>query len=246
MDVLINELESSGIGCKFYDNYVGCLVYADDIILLSPSQYGMQTLLNICSNFAIKFDLKYNVKKSFAMRVGKRYKKACEYLKLDNEILQYVNEIKYLGVTIKSSTKFVVNFDIFKRKFYRSFNAIYSKSKTNNSELVSVQLMQSYCLPMIWYSIEALKPTKTVALSLDNSVNMALGKIFNTYDSNVINEIRLQLNIANTLDINKDRSIKFLKKLILNDSKLIDLYKFTAYNDHGCRIISDNHFNFYL
>ena len=246
MDVLINELESSGIGCKFYDNYVGCLVYADDIILLSPSQYGMQTLLNICSNFAIKFDLKYNVKKSFAMRVGKRYKKACEYLKLDNEILQYVNEIKYLGVTIKSSTKFVVNFDIFKRKFYRSFNAIYSKSKSNNSELVSVQLMQSYCLPMIWYSIEALKPTKTVALSLDNSVNMALGKIFNTYDSNVINEIRLQLNIANTLDINKDRSIKFLKKLILNDSKLIDLYKFTAYNDHGCRIISDNHFNFYL
>ena len=76
MDVLINELESSGIGCKFYDNYVGCLVYADDIILLSPSQYGMQTLLNICSNFAIKFDLKYNVKKSFAMRVGKRDRKS--------------------------------------------------------------------------------------------------------------------------------------------------------------------------
>ena len=110
----------------------------------------------------------------------------CESVALDNEKIKYVNEIKYLGITIKNGSQFHVNCDHFKRKFYRSFNAIYCKSKANNSELVSAQLMQSYCMPMIFYSIEALKLNKSVAESLDNSINMALSKIFNTYDSTII------------------------------------------------------------
>ena len=238
MDSLINDLHLSGFGCRVYDKFVGCLAYADDIVLLSPTLCGMQNMLNICSNFAINFDLKFNVNKSFSMRIGKRHKKACERLILNNELLEYVCELKYLGITIKSSSKFDVNFDPFKRKFYRSFNAIYSKSKANNSELVSVQLMYSYCMRMIWYSIEALKLTKTIAVSLDNSVNMALSKIFNTYDSAIISEVRVHLNIDKSADINKNRSIKFLNKLMNNNNELCDLYKYAAYYEHSISMFS--------
>ena len=61
MDSLINDLHLSGFGCRVYDKFVGCLAYADDIVLLSPTLCGMQNMLNICSNFAINFDLKFNV-----------------------------------------------------------------------------------------------------------------------------------------------------------------------------------------
>ena len=33
-----------------------------------------------------------------------------------------------------------------KVKFYRAFNSVYARSKAANSELVTVQLMKSYCL----------------------------------------------------------------------------------------------------
>ena len=32
--------------------FVGCILYADDIVLLSPSCFGLQKLLNICEQFA--------------------------------------------------------------------------------------------------------------------------------------------------------------------------------------------------
>jgi len=41
IDVLIQRLKKLGLGCKLHNNYYGCLVYADDIILLSHSVGAM-------------------------------------------------------------------------------------------------------------------------------------------------------------------------------------------------------------
>ena len=43
---------------------VGCILYADDIILLSCSYYGMQKMVNICSVYGIQWDIKFNSMKS--------------------------------------------------------------------------------------------------------------------------------------------------------------------------------------
>ena len=37
-------------------------------------------------------------------------------------------------------------------RFYRFFNSIYAKTRGANSELVTVELMKSYCLPFILYA----------------------------------------------------------------------------------------------
>ena len=80
----------------------------------------------------------------------------CLPLRLSGKILEYVNEIKYLGITINANYFFDVNYGIMKGKFYKSFNAIYYKCKSNDCELVAVQLMQSYCVPLLVYAIEAM------------------------------------------------------------------------------------------
>ena len=64
MDTLIKRLRSSGLGCKIVDKYYGCLVYADDILLLSYTASAMRAMLQICDEFAIDFDLKFNSSKS--------------------------------------------------------------------------------------------------------------------------------------------------------------------------------------
>ena len=67
--------------------------------------------------------------------------------------------------------------DNVKMKFYRVFNAIYSRCKGVDSELVTVELMKSYCLPFIMYATEGLPLTKTTINMLDNCINAALYKI---------------------------------------------------------------------
>ncbi len=42
-------------------------MYADDLVVFSPSSAGFQQLLNICSDYGIRYDVQYNTKKSVAM-----------------------------------------------------------------------------------------------------------------------------------------------------------------------------------
>ena len=64
---LIQLLKDSGFGCYIIQVCIACIFFADDIVLLSPSRYGLQKLLNICVSHCKKFCLDFNVKKSKVM-----------------------------------------------------------------------------------------------------------------------------------------------------------------------------------
>ena len=48
----------STIECQIQGVYMGIWVYADDIILLSPSRTSLQEMVKICENFAKATELK--------------------------------------------------------------------------------------------------------------------------------------------------------------------------------------------
>ena len=116
---------------------------------------------------------------------------------LSGNHLEYVNSIKYLGVYIKASVSFKCSYDNVKHKFYRSFNAILSKSAHSNSELVSIELFRAYCLPLLLYAVEATFPTRQDVRLLDNCVNLAIIKIFKVSDTVNITCIRENVGLAN-------------------------------------------------
>ena len=58
IDKVIKLLRCSTIGCQIQGVYMGIWVYADDIILLSPSRTGLQEMVKICENFAKATKLK--------------------------------------------------------------------------------------------------------------------------------------------------------------------------------------------
>ena len=70
MEALIDELKVSGFSCSIHGAYLGCLLYADDIILLSQSILTMQKMLDICTEYGCEFDIRFNASKSVAMRIG--------------------------------------------------------------------------------------------------------------------------------------------------------------------------------
>ena len=46
--VIVINLQNSRFGCHVREIYVRCILYADDIILLSTTVSGLQEMLSIC------------------------------------------------------------------------------------------------------------------------------------------------------------------------------------------------------
>jgi len=44
---VIKELQLNGDGCYVGKCFIGCIMYADDLLLLSPSIIGLQRMLDI-------------------------------------------------------------------------------------------------------------------------------------------------------------------------------------------------------
>ena len=121
-------------------------MYADDILLLSQSVTCMQNMLDICSIVSKTLDLKFNVKKSAVLRVGKRFNVKCCNLLLDSQVIPCAEEIKYLDIIIKSETVFNRSFSSAKIKFYRCFNAIYSKASFASEDILVNLSLTAYQL----------------------------------------------------------------------------------------------------
>ena len=60
VDDIIERLNDSKLGCFIGDLYLGCIMYADDLILISVSVSIMQQMIFICEKEAKYIDMKFN------------------------------------------------------------------------------------------------------------------------------------------------------------------------------------------
>jgi hypothetical protein len=224
VQVLIDKIKDSGYGCKIHNVFWGCIAYADDLVLMSHSCTAMQYMLRMCEQYADDFNVKFNASKTVVIRIGCRFNALCSQLEFNGSKLEYVTSMKYLGVDIVASRRFKCTYDRIKSNFYRTFNAIYSKSKGNKCELTSVELMRTYCLPAMLYAVEVTYPTKVDCAKLDNCINLAIIKMFHVTDRCNIQELRSRLRLTDVKALVEKRKEVFLSKVI-NDSYFINLIR---------------------
>ena len=130
IDDVVRRIELSNIGCCIKLKCVSILLYADDIILISPSVVSLQKLLFVCELELNWLDMTVNPRKSVCLRIGPRFKAQCQtIITADGCQLKYADSIRYLGVHIASSTVFHCSVETAKRSFYRSFNAIFWQNR---------------------------------------------------------------------------------------------------------------------
>ena len=80
-------------------NLIKDIMYADDLVLISPSSAGLCQLLRECEKFGISHDVKYNAKKSGVMIFRSATIKGCVIpeFKLKGVTLHVVATYNYLG-----------------------------------------------------------------------------------------------------------------------------------------------------
>ena len=230
---ILTELKAQGKGCKVGDTYLGCILYADDILLLSQSVSCMQNMLCICDVVAKRLDLKFNANKSSVMRIGKRCMIKCSDLLVNGVVVPFVEEIKYLGVYIRKSLTFFRSFSLAKISFFRSFNSIYSKA-SRAGEDVLVNLFKSYCVPILTYACEAIFPSRSELKIFDKLIVTVFNKIFHSFDSSVISSARLCFDMSDIADILSKRHLSFLSRY---NSKNFSFAK-TIANLNCCSVFS--------
>jgi len=154
VDDLISRLRRSGYGLYIGRLFIGCLLYADDIVLLSPSCFGLRKLANICNDFGNQWDIKFNPLESQLMTLGGNNPSGMT-LSMNGVPLPWVSKVKYLGVSFLCNTGKSDMSDTI-RKFYSQFNNIGLMSVLNkgSQEMNAVHLMKTYCVPTLTYCIE--------------------------------------------------------------------------------------------
>ena len=130
-NVYINELKSrlrnSGVGCCIYYVFIGCIFFADNMLLLSGSILHLQILLNICFYFSVEFDITFNASKSFLIQFGLNNSNDLPVLSLGIGCLLWADRIKYLGIWFEGGKFFKVDCTVNRTTFLDSVFGIMQK-----------------------------------------------------------------------------------------------------------------------
>ena len=214
VDVVIEKTISHGDGCHVGVHNMSIFMYADDLVLLSPSVCQLQRMINVVAGEIADLDMTVNTDKSYCVSFGKRHNNEKICLTLNGTDLVWKKELKYLGILFVASKKLSIGLKNCKSAFYKSFNAIYSKIFKSNENLI-LTLVNTYCIPALYYGLEAVDLNLSDADSLDQPIMRALGKVFKTYDRSVLHWCMFYFGYMPAQSALALKKIKFLSKLKL-------------------------------
>lgn len=177
-------------------------------------------MLHICTSVLDGLDLRLNIKKSVAMRIGPRFDKVCIPLIADGQQLHVVQSVKYLGIHMKSGRSWRLCLRSVRSTFYRTFNAILSKCKSAVSELTSVHLLNTICVPILTYALEACALSRSDFLTLDGMIDNALRKIFGVSERSSLQIIRDAVGFTSMRDRVNIAKCKFIASMVDSTSSV--------------------------
>ena len=146
LDVLLNILREKGTGCHIGSNFIGCLAYADDVVIMAPTLHGLQDMLDTCSEFGTKYGVLYNTKKTLCMRISKDNTENTEFnVTLNDSKLMWVSKVKYLGIYVRSDLNDTDDMQAKRSEFFVSLNSLLGNFKSLPSNIL-YNLFSYYCM----------------------------------------------------------------------------------------------------
>ena len=146
VDDLSLKLTALKTGCNLNNTFMNHFMYADDTVLLAPSAVSLQKLINACSQFAADNDMIFNYKKTVCMYIKSKKFKDLQIpnFTLNDNVIDFVDHEKYLGVINSSNCKDDDDLNRQMRSLYGRGNALVRNFK-HCSDLVKFQLFKTFC-----------------------------------------------------------------------------------------------------
>ena len=110
-DVFINNIVTRGRGCHVKQTCMACVMYADDLLLLSASLAGLQELLDVFILTSSDLCLTFNEAKSHCLVIGPHCHTHLADVFLGEKFLNWARSIKYLGTELMAGSSFDTDLD---------------------------------------------------------------------------------------------------------------------------------------
>ena len=118
IDLFTCELRKLNGSCHIFNAFVGCLLYANDIIVLSPSVNGLQSMLDVCSVTSRSLSLNFNCSKSFCIKFGPFSKYDTSDMFLCGNKISWATELNILTLYLSLVNSFQLTMVLLKENLY--------------------------------------------------------------------------------------------------------------------------------
>ena len=158
------------------DKAINCLLYADDLILLSKSEKGLQNCLDHLDGHCKEIGMVINISKTKIMVFNKAGRKLNVNFTINEQRLEVGTEYKYLGIVFCPSVSFTkAKENLYKRSLKAYFKLKKAILGINNPKL-GKHLFDHTISPIITYCSEVWGSFKSTTINIDQ---MSLKAIFN-------------------------------------------------------------------
>jgi hypothetical protein len=186
VDSLLYKLEHCNEGCHIFGKFLGAIMYADDLLLMSSSILCLQIMVDICVQFGIKMGITFSHAKSKCLAIYpyNSYRVPVSSLCINNVNLPWVFKLRYLGIFITNNSKQVFDVTDQISKFYGSMHSVLSHTDASN-ELVILEILKKQCSPILFYGLNAISVTSNIRDVISKAWNFGIRKVFgyNTRES---------------------------------------------------------------
>lgn len=179
VDDLSLALNERKVGLHAGSKLINHIMYADDLVLMSPSSRGLQKLLCVCHEYGVSHDIKFNPSKSMVMifRPKSQNGAAFPMFTLNQSAIQVVERIKYLGHILNN--QLTDDDDILhqRRQIYARGNMLL-RNFSMCTWSVKLQLFRVFCSNIycshLWWNYMKQSMTKIVT-SYHNVLKLFIG-----------------------------------------------------------------------
>ena len=175
---LIKELRRKGDGCWMNNEFIGIIVYADDIALLSPSLDGLQNMVDTCTSYAKVHNLTFSTheipsKSKTKCMAFLKTKRDLKKLQLDGKPLPWVDSVKHLGTTLTNNKGCCLEQDLIEKRaqyiaknneLCQEFYYTHSRTKTWINNIYNTSFYGAPLWDMFSKTFERLEKTWNVSM----------------------------------------------------------------------------------
>ena len=160
-NIYINEIselfvQNSSSPLILESTKIGSLLFADDLLLLSETKEGLQNSLNKLSDYCDKWQLTVNCKKTKTMILSSGKTKETALFKYKGEIIESVNEFKFLGNCISKNGNLISSAKQLAQKALKVMYSIrsYTSNITQMPANLACHLFDSLVRPILTFNSE--------------------------------------------------------------------------------------------
>jgi hypothetical protein len=153
LDEVIDEIQRLRVGCIMRGIKCNILVYADDIVILGPSQHAVQEIVNVLARCLEGKGLEINIGKTVAMEIkeGRKRSEAKE-IKINGQSIKWVTEFKFLGTWIQHDLKWDAQLRMVHTKMNKLGNTVLHQFGRLVQDLEKVKLLETCAFDL--YGVE--------------------------------------------------------------------------------------------